>query len=100
MFAGWSPAAINDLSKVGFLLVLVVLTTVALSRGWVVLGPYHRELMAMKDKELQKADVRAAKDAETIAIQAQTIADKNASEAAAEAMIKAFRDSVTPREST
>lgn len=90
----WSPAELAGLDRVGFMLFILGFHAVAYLRGWLIPGRHHRELLDMRNEELQAAKLIVQKQAETIGIQAQTIAEKNASEAAAEAMIKSFRDYV------
>ncbi len=91
---GWSPETWGDFGVVGILVVIVFLTALALTRGWIVPGPFHKEIIAAKDRELERANERSTKDAETIQVQAQTIADKNAIESVTTHLLQSFRESI------
>lgn len=95
----WSPESWNSFGVVGLVVAMGFLTFLALSRGWIVLGPAHREIvagkdseLASKDRELDRADARANKDAETINVQAQTIANNTAIQSLATHMLSSFRE--------
>lgn len=88
----FSPADWDGLSKLGILVTLVGFHITAYMRNWLIPGRHHRELIDRQDAEIKDLKVRAAVDAETIQIQANTIAEKNAVEAASTALMKAFRE--------
>lgn len=88
------PAVWNDIGVVGFLVTFAVFHFLAYMRGWLVPGRHHREIVEARDRELEQAGVRAKEDAETIRIQAATIADKNATEDATTRILAALREAM------
>jgi hypothetical protein len=90
----WSPETWGDFSVVGVVVFIAILLWVGIAREWIIPGPAHRAIVASKDDELKRADARSTKDAETIHIQAQTIAEKNAVEAVTTHLLQSFRESV------
>lgn len=69
----WSPEAWNSLSVGGLVVLMGALLFVSLTRGWLVLGPYHREIVEGKDAALAELRKRGDVDAERAAIDAETI---------------------------
>lgn len=90
----WNPALWDDFGVVGLVVAMGALLFVSLTRGWIVIGRYHREILEAKDSRIAAADVRAAKDAETIGTLSQAVIDKNATENATTRILAAFRDAV------
>lgn len=96
----WSPAAWNDVSVVALVILMAAVIGFALVRGWLVLGPHHREVVSAKDKTIDNADRRSERDQDTIAVQAKTILEKNATEQASAYLLQAIREIADGREST
>ncbi|ORU95427.1 hypothetical protein AWB94_31500 [Mycolicibacterium canariasense] len=78
---------------------MALLLLLSLQRGWIVLGIHHREVVGGRDREIAARDraidaltSRGEKLDETIAIQAKTIADKNAVEDVATKILTALHD--------
>ena len=87
-----NPTLWNNISVVGVIVAVAVYHITAYMRGWWVPGKYHREMLAIKDRQLDAADVRSAKDAETMHVQAQTIADSNARDVATTHLLQSVRE--------
>ena len=90
----WSPAQWNDFGVVGFVLFVMAFLAVALMRGWLVLGPYHREIMSVKDDEIAELRKRGVHDANAIDTLSKSMVDKNATEDATTKILAAFRQAV------
>lgn len=88
----WSPEVWNDIGVVAILILIAASHALALVRGWIVLGPHHREVISAKNKTIENADARSAKDQETIAVQAQTIAKTDATDQANAHLLSAIRE--------
>ena len=88
----WSPALWDDFSIVGLLIAALVFHFMAYMRGWLVPGKHHREIIDARDRELEQANARSKEDAETIRIQAATIAEKNSSEDATARILASLRE--------
>ncbi|AQT78335.1 hypothetical protein B1R94_02420 [Mycolicibacterium litorale] len=95
----WSPAEWGQFNIVGVVIIFGAFFLVAVSRGWLVPGNFHREFVASKDRELDakerelaSANQRADVQAETIQIQAKTLASKDAVEEATTQLMRALRD--------
>ena len=88
----WAPERWDDFSIVGLLIAAVVFHFMAYMRGWLVPGRHHREIIDARDRELEQANARSREDAETIRIQAATIAEKNSSEDATVRILAALRE--------
>lgn len=83
----WSPAAWDDFTTVGLLIFIVAFFTVALLRGWLVIGRYHNEVVA-----------RSEKDAEAIRILSEAITEKNATDNATTKILAALRETIATGE--
>ncbi|MGB0971623.1 MAG: hypothetical protein ACPGVG_11765 [Mycobacterium sp.] len=88
----WSPDVWDDFSVVGIAVAVAVATVFLVASGRLIPRSVHREVIAAKDRQLNNADTRAAKDADTIAVQAQAIAEKNAIESVTTHMLQSFRE--------
>lgn len=91
---GWSPDQWNDIGVVGLVPIAAVFAALALSRGWIVLGPYHKEIMSIKDDEIEQLRIRGIHDATAIDTLSKSMIDKNATEDAAVKLLAAFREAV------
>lgn len=83
----------------GVVVGVAFLFIVALGRGWLVIGMHHREMMAIKDSALEKADRRAIEDARIIGDLTSAMTQKTASEEASAHLLQAVRDVVEGRDS-
>lgn len=90
----WSPDQWNDFGLVGFALFIMAFLALALMRGWIVLGPYHREIVTIKDDEIKQLRVRGVHDATAIDTLSKSMVDKNAAEDATTKILAALRDVV------
>lgn len=93
----WSPAAWDDFSSVGIMLFMVAMLFLSLQRGWIVLGTYHRDIVASKDHTIDRLEVRASEDAKAINTLTGAITEKNAVEQATKHLIEAFRETAANR---
>lgn len=87
----WSPEAWNSLGVVGLVLIVGFGMFLSLIRGWVVLGIYHREIVAGKDAVISDQRERSKIDAETMRSQAAVIAERPATEDVNIKLLQAFR---------
>lgn len=92
---GWSPDQWNDIGVVGLVLILAAFTAVALARGWIVLGPFHKEIISIKDDEIEQLRKRGIHDATAIDTLSRSMIDKNAAEDATTKILAALREVVT-----
>ena len=98
---GTVGAALGMIAAVGVMMIAAAMTTVAVmivvgvTRGWLVPRPLHREIIDGKNAALTELRERAKVDAETIRLQAQTIADRNAVEDTSIRMLQAFLEATT-----
>lgn len=92
MNALWSPSMWDDFSILGFVLAVAVFHFWAYMTARLVPGRHHREIVDARDRELEQVNARAREDAETIRIQAATIAAKNAAEDATARILAALRE--------
>lgn len=81
----WSADFWNNIGPVGLSVLACVFFVVALVRGWLVIGRYHRETV-------ERLDARAQKDAETIDVLSRTITEKVAEDQATTRILSAIRD--------
>lgn len=87
-----SPDAYNSVGVVGLVVFVLVFILVGLSKGWIVFGPTHREIVESKDSTIDKLYARADKDADTIAELSHTLAQKNAVEDATTKILSELRE--------
>lgn len=90
----WSPDQWSDIGVVGLALFVMAFLAVALMRGWIVLGPYHKEIMSIKDDEISQLRQRGIHDATAIDTLSKSMVDKNAAEDATTKILAAFREAV------
>lgn len=90
----FTPDQLNDFGVVGFALFVMGFLTVALMRGWLVLGPYHREIVNIKNDEISQLRTRGIHDATAIDTLSKSMVDKNAAEDATTKILSAFREAV------
>lgn len=69
-----SPSAWNGVGIVSFIIVVAAFAALALIRGWLVLGIHHREIVAEKDRAIDRMSARAAADQDSISSLAETVA--------------------------
>lgn len=94
MIPNWSPDEWNGVGVVGLVLILGAYLTVALLRGWIVLGNYHREIVTIKNDEITQLRKRGEHDAAAIDTLSRSMVDKNAAEDATTKILAAFREAV------
>ncbi|ANA86210.1 hypothetical protein SEA_LOZINAK_53 [Gordonia phage Lozinak] len=90
--SAWTPDAWNDVGIVAFLILGVGLLALCFIRGWLVLGPSHKEIVAEKDRALTHANELVGKLTEVSAIQAQTIAENSARAQVTDHVLQSIRD--------
>lgn len=88
----WTPETWGDFSVVGIVVFVAFLLVVGLTRGWIVIGKYHREVVDGKDRVIDKLEARGEKDADTIHTLTQGLMEKNATEDASTRILAAFRE--------
>lgn len=82
---------------VGIIVLMAIAVAVALVRGWIYPGPYHREIVKAKDEDLAESRRREAAKDDTIAIQAKTISENNINNQLVDHVLQAIRDAVESR---
>lgn len=92
MTGAWNPDFWNGLGVVGVVVIVAAAFVVALTRGWLIPGRYHREIVDGERAEKNELRARAAIDAETMKIQARTIAERDTVEDTATKLLQSFRD--------
>ncbi|QBP33258.1 hypothetical protein SEA_BRUTONGASTER_41 [Gordonia phage BrutonGaster] len=90
--SAWAPETWNDVGVVAFMIVVLGFHALSFIRGWLVLGPSHKEIVSEKDRALTKADALIEKLTETNAIQAQTIAEAAARAQVTDHVLQSIRD--------
>lgn len=75
----------NNLGPVGISILACAFFVVALVRGWLVIGRYHRDTIA-------RLDTRAEKDAETIALLSRTVTERQSEDQATTRILSTIRD--------
>lgn len=88
----WNPDTWNDVGIVAFMIVVFGLHALSFIRGWLVLGPSHKEIVAEKDRALEKANKLIEKLAEVNHVQAQTISENNARAQVTDHVLQSIRD--------
>lgn len=73
---------------------IAIFTATALIRGWIILGPHHREVLAAKDDDINELRRREAVKDDTIAIQAKTISENNTNNQVIDHVLNAIREAV------
>ncbi|GAC70714.1 hypothetical protein [Gordonia soli] len=86
-----SPAAWNGVGVVSIILVVATATAIALVKGWIVLGVTHRELISIRDRELEAAERRDVENQKSIAKFADAAAVSTATAEVQQAMVTAMR---------
>jgi hypothetical protein len=79
-----TPGFWDDISSVGLAILACSLFILALVRGWVVIGKYHREVVT-------RLDARAEKDTETIALLSRAVTERAAEDQAMTRILNAIR---------
>lgn len=87
-------ANLNDISVVGIAVLISGAFVLSLSRGWLVPGRYHREVVADRDAEI--ASLRGALEKATSSnnILTRTLLEKNATDDTTARLLVAFRAAV------
>lgn len=91
----WNPEVLNGIGVVGISVLCTAGLAVSLVRGWLVPGRIHREVVAGKDSAIENYRERAVVDAETIRIQVEQSAKRDAVEVTTTRLLTAFRDAAT-----
>lgn len=87
-----TPEVWDKVGVVSLAVFLAMFHVVAYMRGWFVPGRYHREIVGAQNQRIEEAHARELADAETMRVQAQTIAERNGSEIAAVNILQSIRD--------
>lgn len=87
MIPAWSPETWNSFGVVGIVVFVGVLFFTAITREWLVVGRYHRDVV-------KRLDDRAAKDSEAIDILSRAVTAKNATDDATTRILAALREAV------
>lgn len=87
-----NPEFWNGLGVVSVVVIVASAFVVSLVRGWIIPGRHHREIVDGKNAAIKDLRDRAAIDAETMKIQAGTIAERDAVEDATTRLLRAFRE--------
>jgi hypothetical protein len=90
----WNPQFWNGIGVVGLVVAMSFMLLVALLRGWIILGPHHRELIAAKDSTIAELNARGVKDADSINTFSRAFTEKNATDDATARILTAFREAV------
>lgn len=90
----FNPDTWSDISVVGIIVMIALGTAFSLIRGWIILGPHHREVLAAKDDDLNESRRREAVKDDTIAIQARTISENNTNNQIMDHVLKAIREAI------
>lgn len=89
-----TPSAWEGVSTVTVVILVALFLGLSFARGWLVLGPAHRELLRVKDEVI--ADVRGTRDQDTAIIktQADTIYEQRVSGDVSAHLLQALRNVV------
>lgn len=79
---------------VSIVIMIAIFTAISLIRGWIILGPHHREVLAAKDDDINESRRREAVKDDTIAIQAKTISENNTNNQVIDHVLNAIREAV------
>lgn len=90
----WNPAQWNDVGVVGIVIGIGFLLTLALQRGWLVLGTHHRETIDGYRRENDRLIARSGKDAESLSTAIAALTKKDATEDATARIMAAVRELV------
>ena len=87
----FTPSVWEGISSVTVVILVALFLGLALIRGWLVLGPAHRELLRVKDEVI--ADSRGARleDQQIIKTQADTIYEQRVSGDVSAHLLQALR---------
>lgn len=102
MSAVFNPELWNNLGAPAIAVIVATLFVVALTKGWLVPGSYHREMLGTKDRELtardkqiEKLQERGSEDSKTIALLAKSDSEKTATADATTRILAAIRDTIS-----
>ncbi|BBY63120.1 hypothetical protein [Mycolicibacterium helvum] len=70
---------------------VVVLAGISVAKGWLVPRSLHREMLSHKDGAISDLRARAAEDAATIRVQAETISSRDGAELVATRLLRETR---------
>lgn len=87
-----SPAAWQDISTVTVVVFFVFTFIVSLSRGWLVVGSHHREMMKAKDDTIAELRGERQDHRSTIQTQADTIREQMVNGEVSTHLLEALRD--------
>lgn len=97
----WNPEFWNGLGVVSVVVIVAVAFVVGLTRGWIVPGKYHREMLDAKDRELAARDkqidrfqARDDEQSSTIAILAKSNMETASVQGATTRILSALRDTL------
>lgn len=94
MLPTWSPELWGEFTGPGVAIFMCAMLIASLLRGWVVLGKFHKEMIAVKDDEIAELRKRAMHDATAIDTLSRSMVEKNAAEDATTKILAAFRAAV------
>lgn len=102
MSAVFNPDFWNSLGAPAIAVIVAVVFVVSLTKGWLVPGSYHREMLSTKDRELaardkqiEKLQERGSEDSQTIALLAKSDSEKVATANATTRILAALRDTIS-----
>lgn len=102
MSAVFNPDFWNSLGAPAIAVIVAVVFVIALTKGWLVPGSYHREMLntkdrelAARDKQIEKLQERGSEDSKTIALLAKSDSEKTATENATTRILAAIRETIT-----
>lgn len=89
-----SPEVLDKLGAAGIAVFVCGLFIVAMVRGWIVPGRYHREVVADRDKEIAalRSALTTATDSNNVLT--RTLLEKNATDDTTNRLLVAFRQAV------
>lgn len=93
-----NPSTWEGVSAGVIALVLAIAGIVAISRGWIVPGAAHREIVALKDATIARDAERESEHLSIMRKQAETIAEQKALSRTSEHLLEAVRDIARGRE--
>lgn len=76
----YSPEALNGIGVVGLVVFIGGAFVVAITRGWIVPGRYHREVVADRDKEIAELRSENTTKSESNKVLTQALIEKTATE--------------------
>ena len=90
----FSPEHLNGIGVVGLTVFVGGIFVVAITRGWIVPGKYHREVVADRDAEITALRSALVTSTDSNNVLTRTLLEKNATDDTTNKLLVAFRQAV------